>query len=561
MMQPRRPGAALARPLTPRTTAIGALALAVTLLLAIPAIAVAAPLVFIDPGHGGIYNHARRGKVTEKNINLLISLEVGRQLQAYGYRVAYSRTGDVTVGTADVPTWAYDYGTGLWRFDPDGRRFGDPPLDDLQARVDMANALGADVFVSIHNNGARSRRASGTETWASPADPLGIALGRSIQRSVVRTTRLRNRGAKQTSFYVLHWSNMPAALVEGAFISNRREARLLSNRKFRRKLASGIVTGVLNWFASAPVRPFTPRYSASPPADLAASVSAGTRPGGAATVFLVPPSSAGDALITAPLLHSQGAPVLFADAAGLPLATGAELARLKPTTIVALGTVAALPDDIVAAAATAAGTGPATRRISGADRYVTAALIAEETGVPSGGTVVVVSDASCGGLVTAASVSLMTSAPVILVPAGGSMPASAAAFLAAHSSEITRTIVLGPESLVASATLTGLPNQERIAVAETFQLNGRAMQAAKPRGALAPWVVAPGSAVECLVALSGAASSPGGVVLLNNGSLMSPYTREWLENERWHDPVFTIVGGYGAQPVAAEWMIEKAVHR
>jgi N-acetylmuramoyl-L-alanine amidase len=561
MSQPRRPGAALARPLLQRSSAFGALALAATLLLAVPGIADAAPLVFIDPGHGGIYNHARRGRVLEKNINLALSLEVGRQLSAAGYRVAYSRVWDGTVRTADAPTWAYDYGTDLWRFAPDGRRFGDPPYDDLQARVDMANAMGADVFVSIHNNGAASRRANGTETWASSHDPYGIALGRVVQRAVVRATRLRNRGAKQTDFYVLRHSNMPAVLVEGAFISNAREARLLANSKFRRKMASGIVAGIRTWFAAYPVVTFMPRHSAAVPAQLAASVSAAARPAGASTVFLVAPASAGEAFVAAPLLRALRAPVLFADASGLPPATSLELARLKPAAIVAFGTLADLPDSVVASAATAAGTAPTTRRISGADRFATAALVADEAGVPASGTIVVVSDASLGGMVTAASVSLITSAPVIVVPAGGVMPAPAAAFLAAHAAEITRTIVLGTESLVPSSTVAGLPNQVRIDTAETFQINGRAMQAAGPRGPLSVWVVSPASATACVAALSGAACSTGGVVLLNEGTLVSPYTREWLLNERWHEQVFTIVGDLSAQPALTEWMIDKAVHR
>jgi N-acetylmuramoyl-L-alanine amidase len=561
MTQPRRSGAASARPLVSRTSAVGALALAATLLLSVPAIAHAAPLVFIDPGHGGIYNHARRGRLLEKNVNLSIALMVGSRLQAAGYRVAYSRTSDVTVNRLDISTWDYSSGTGLWSYGPDFRRYGDPPLDDLQARVDMANALGADVFVSIHNNGARSRRANGTETWASSHDPTGIALGRYIQSSVVRATRLRNRGAKQTDFYVLRHANMPAALVEGAFMSNAREGRLLGNSKFRRKMAIAIAAGIKNWFAYSPLRPFMTRHTAPLSADLAALVSAKVRSAGAATVFLVPSAAAGDALVSAPLLHAAGAPVLFADAAGLPSATAVELARLRPAAIVAFGTSLALPDSVVASAALATGTSPSTRRISGADRYATAALVADEAGVPASGTVVVVSDDSLAGMVTAASVSLITSAPVILTPAGGAMPPGAAAFLAAHADEITRTIVLGPESLVPSDTVAGLPNQVRIASAEAFQLNGRGMQAARPTGALAPWVSSPASATDCLVALSGAASSRGGLVLLNDGAVMSPYTSEWLLNERWHTLTFSIVGGYAAQPVAVEWMIEKAIHK
>lgn len=528
--------------------------------LAVPSLASAAPYVVIDPGHGGIYNHARLGRVREKNINLAISLEVARQLRAAGYQVALTRTNDATINVRDIPTWGYDAGTGLWAFRSDGRRYGDPPLDDLQARVDLANTTGADVFISIHNNGARSRRANGTETWASPRDLLGISLGRYIQTADVQQTRLRNRGAKRTDFYVLRWSNMPAVLIEGAFISNYREARLLSNSKFRSKLARGIVIGLQRWLATNPYKPLLTRYAGDSPADVAVAASRAGWPSGATSVLLASSADPRDALAAAPLARVLGAPILFADSTGLSAATCVELARLRPTSIVVVGETSLLPASVLTSASAAAGLAPgSSRRIVGADHFETAALLATEAGTIASGTVVISSGDSGADLVSAAAYSAATGAPLLL-SAAGSLPAPTITFLAAHAAEITRTIVVGGESAVTSETAAGLVNVTRFADPDAFANNAALMRSAVGTSAVTGLVVSPASAAECLVAISSAARARVGAVLLNEGRIMSPFTRRFIVNSRGRPARYVVVGGFARQPVLVDWMVDKATH-
>jgi N-acetylmuramoyl-L-alanine amidase len=314
-----------------RSCAALAASLLALLLAVVPSPAVAAPVVVIDAGHGGIYNHARYGRLKEKHVNLWMALELRKVMQAKGFGVGMTRTRDKAVNTANIPTWGYGSASGLWSYRPDGRRFGDPPLDDLQARVDVANVMGADLFVSIHNNGARSRRASGTETWASPSDPLGVSLSRYVQRAVVQSTRLRNRGSFQTEFYVLKWANMPAVLVEGAFMSNPREARKLSNAFFRRNLVRGIALGVERWLATNPYTRIYPRLDGATPAEVAAAASSAGWPSGSSNVLLTSSVDWSRALACAPLALELSAPLLFADAGGVPASTRAELAPSSVT--------------------------------------------------------------------------------------------------------------------------------------------------------------------------------------------------------------------------------------
>ena len=193
-----------------------------------------APHIVIDPGHGGPYSNANANGLREKNVNLSIALSLRKQLVARGYRVTMTRTTDRAVSLSNIPTWNWSSASGRWFFAADGvggiqRRV---PKDDLQARVDRANGAGADLFISIHNNGAASRSARGTETFASPRDALGRSLSALVHRRIVQRTGLRDRGARTSDFYVCRWANMPAILVEGGFISSPSDARLLKKASF-----------------------------------------------------------------------------------------------------------------------------------------------------------------------------------------------------------------------------------------------------------------------------------------------------------------------------------------
>src|SRR5450759_1753473 len=160
------------------------------------------PLVFIDAGHGGPYSNANVNGVREKDVNLTLALELAAVLRADGLRVQVDRTTDTALALWDVPTWHWVSPPGMWRFIADGVVPRDVPYDDLQARVDMANQAGADVFVAIHNNGVTSSAARGTETYGPSIDGPGRRLAGSIQSCVIgRVGPAMNRGAKVEDFY------------------------------------------------------------------------------------------------------------------------------------------------------------------------------------------------------------------------------------------------------------------------------------------------------------------------------------------------------------------------
>jgi len=65
-----------------------------------------------------------------------------------------------------------------------------------------------------------------------------------IQDEIDNSTKLRNRGVKQAGFYVMVGASMPNVLIETAFMSNKREEKLLNSPNFQDKIARAVYRSV-----------------------------------------------------------------------------------------------------------------------------------------------------------------------------------------------------------------------------------------------------------------------------------------------------------------------------
>jgi len=169
--------------------------------------------IFLDPGHGGNNPGARSETgLKEAFVNLDVALKLGRLLVSWGYEVMYSRTEDVSVS--------------------------------LERRANMANQWGANYFVSIHCNSSVYTYANGTETFYYRPGTTSERFALTVNNALVRQIELTNNGISAADFAVLRLTNMPAILVEMAFISNPSEGQLLSTNAFRQNCAIGIANGI-----------------------------------------------------------------------------------------------------------------------------------------------------------------------------------------------------------------------------------------------------------------------------------------------------------------------------
>ena len=116
--------------------------------------------------------------------------------------------------------------------------------DSLYEICETANSSDADIFVSIHCN---ADEANGTETWACAGSYRGSMLADCIQNQLVDALDTTDRGVKIATpgvngLYVLTNTDMPAVLVELAFISNPSDEEILANDQddLARAVARGI---------------------------------------------------------------------------------------------------------------------------------------------------------------------------------------------------------------------------------------------------------------------------------------------------------------------------------
>jgi N-acetylmuramoyl-L-alanine amidase len=159
----------------------------------------------------------------------------------------------------------------------------------LEERTAIANTKNADLFISIHTNAHRNKRAYGIETYflnlATDDEAILVAarenatstknisdletilndlmqnakinessrMASHVQSALVGHLKsanyrwIKNKGVKQAPFYVLLGAQMPAILVEISFISNKRECKRLLDKKYQDHLCKGIIKGIRNY--------------------------------------------------------------------------------------------------------------------------------------------------------------------------------------------------------------------------------------------------------------------------------------------------------------------------
>lgn len=118
----------------------------------------------------------------------------------------------------------------------------------LSDRADLANGLGADLFISIHCNAFTDSKAHGIETWHYAGSVAGEQLAVVMQRELAHRLDRHDRGVKDTkALSVLRRTKMPAVLLELAFITNPDEERLLRSDGVRTLAAVAIYDAVREW--------------------------------------------------------------------------------------------------------------------------------------------------------------------------------------------------------------------------------------------------------------------------------------------------------------------------
>lgn len=223
-------------------------------------------VIAIDAGHGGHDPGALGRKSKEKNVVLAISKELARIINAEpGMSAVLIRDKDVFV--------------------------------EHRNRIAIATRAKADLFVSIHADAFKDRRANGASVFAlnlvgaskeaaltmqqrekAPVTVGGVSLhdkdevlasvlfdlsqnaalsasldvGAKVSSQMSRVAKMHSKTVKQKELMVLRSADMPSILVETGFISNASEEQKLRDRRHQARLASAILAGIRDYYYTNP---------------------------------------------------------------------------------------------------------------------------------------------------------------------------------------------------------------------------------------------------------------------------------------------------------------------
>ena len=217
--------------------------------------------IVIDAGHGGKDpGRPNKSGIKEKDIVLKIALDLGKKLENSGNEVIYTRDKDIFL--------------------------------TLRQRANIANDVDADLFISIHCNAFHDSSVYGSETFVyglhvsdanfnvakkeneiiflddhyqddqetySPTSTesligttlmqeeyldQSILLASFVQNNFTKNLKIRNRGVKQSGFWVLHNTYMPSILIEAGFMTNPKEGAYLNSKKGQVEISNSIYDAI-----------------------------------------------------------------------------------------------------------------------------------------------------------------------------------------------------------------------------------------------------------------------------------------------------------------------------
>lgn len=401
-------------------------------------------LVYIDPGHGGSDPGASGNGIVEKELVLKLSKEIKSRLEKKGISVVMSRDKDEYVSLAD--------------------------------RSISANAVNPDAFVSVHINAAEAVGAIGIETYFYANDDRPLAD--DLQSKLISYTGAVNRQVKNEAFYVLKNTNVPSALVELGFLTNKEEAENLKNPAYQEKLINANVDGIVGYLNKN--------------VSLGNNLIPSTRISGdnrfltsfklfeegwtsSDYAVIVYGLDYPDALCATPLAAKYDAPILLAENRKLTEQKALiDILRQKAVkNVFIIGGTGIIPSSFEK---DLHDLGISSKRLGGANRYETSVKIAKELSSNTGEIALASGLGFADGLSVSA-VAASRNMPVLLTEKD-KLPKPVVDYI--KTANINKSYIIGETGVISVNVAAALPNPERLGGANRYETNKAIFDKFKP---------------------------------------------------------------------------------
>lgn len=190
--------------------------------------------IVLDAGHGIPDEGAQScNGTTEAQTNLKITLKLQNLLEQSGCKVVLTRSDENAIYSLDATT------------------LKQKKISDIHNRVKIGNESSADIFVSIHLNKIPQQQYWGWQCFYNSKNEESMKLAKTIQANLNNSIQKENTrvAMKLDTVYIMKHVEIPISIVECGFLSNPEEEKQLLEDEYQNKLAWGIYTGIMDYFA------------------------------------------------------------------------------------------------------------------------------------------------------------------------------------------------------------------------------------------------------------------------------------------------------------------------
>lgn len=183
-------------------------------------------VIILDSGHGGVDAGATGNQIIEKDLNLILTRKLEKELVSRGATVYLTREDDKDLSTTTV----------------------NRKRSDLYNRAKYINKISPNMYISIHLNSVTNSSWRGLQVFYTTKNEENKLIAETITNHLKESISNVRKIKKDNTYYMYKHITSPGVLIEAGFISNPNDSYLLRNKEYQDKLISSISDSIEIYF-------------------------------------------------------------------------------------------------------------------------------------------------------------------------------------------------------------------------------------------------------------------------------------------------------------------------
>lgn len=183
-------------------------------------------VIYLDPGHGGIDSGTTYKNILEKDINLILSKKLEKELSSYGATVYLTRNTDKDLSLTKI----------------------NRKRSDLINRAYLINKTKPDMYISIHLNYISNPKWKGLQIFYTNKNKENKNIATKLTTYLKEKTTNIKEPKQDNTYYMYKNITSPGILIEAGFLSNPDDRYRLTHEEYQNKLIKNITYSIIKYF-------------------------------------------------------------------------------------------------------------------------------------------------------------------------------------------------------------------------------------------------------------------------------------------------------------------------